>query len=131
MEAVAPRSTCNHCGSPKALDQRVEVLPSTAAAAAVPLFSVDDAVAGLPWDSSSSAAAWAETVPPNSAAAAMTKAIERSAAGRRERARRGGRAPGRGMRGTLMSYLCGRVPAGMASPAREQEERTAPEQAAP
>jgi len=30
IEAVAPRSTCSHCGSEKALDQRVLVLPSTA-----------------------------------------------------------------------------------------------------
>ena len=30
IEAVAPRSTCSHCGSEKALDQRVPVLPSTA-----------------------------------------------------------------------------------------------------
>ena len=30
IEAVAPRSTCSHCGSENALDQRVPVLPSTA-----------------------------------------------------------------------------------------------------
>ena len=39
-----PRS---HCGSENALDQRVPVLPSTASAAGVPAFSVEDAVAGL------------------------------------------------------------------------------------
>ena len=31
IEALAPRSTCSHCGSENALDQRVPVLPSTAA----------------------------------------------------------------------------------------------------
>src|SRR5882672_3785102 len=49
--AVAPRSTCSHCGSLAALDQRVPVLPSTAEEAGVPTFSVDDAVAGLFWES--------------------------------------------------------------------------------
>jgi hypothetical protein len=39
------------------LDQRVPVLPSTAADAGVDAFSVDEAVAGLPWDSRSAAAA--------------------------------------------------------------------------
>jgi hypothetical protein len=42
-----PRSTRSHCGSLNWLDQRVPVLPSTAAEAGVPAFSVDDAVAGL------------------------------------------------------------------------------------
>src|SRR5882724_10126143 len=42
-----PRSTSSHCGSEKALDQRVPVLPSTASAAGVPAFSVEDAVAVL------------------------------------------------------------------------------------
>jgi hypothetical protein len=51
-----PRSTCSHCGSLNWLDQRVPVLPSTAAEAGVPAFSVDDAVAGLPWDSKVGAA---------------------------------------------------------------------------
>ncbi len=57
MVAVAPRSTWSHCGSLNALDQRVPVLPSTAAEAGVPAFSVEDAVAGLPCESSGSAAA--------------------------------------------------------------------------
>ena len=48
IDALCPRSTCNHCGSENALDQRVPVLPSTAADAGVPAFSVDDAVAGFP-----------------------------------------------------------------------------------
>src|SRR5258708_40355735 len=48
---VAPRSTASHCGSLNAEDQRVPVLPSTAADAGVPAFSVEDAVAVLPWDS--------------------------------------------------------------------------------
>ena len=54
--ALAPRSTCNHCGSLNALDQRVPALPSTAFAAVKAADSVDDAVAGLPWDSRVSAA---------------------------------------------------------------------------
>lgn len=58
-----PRSTRSHCGSPKALDQRVAALPSTAAEAGVPAFSADDAVTGLPWDSSGSATAWAAPAP--------------------------------------------------------------------
>ncbi len=57
IEALAPRSTCSHCGSEKALDQRVPVLPSTAFDAGYAALSVDDAVAGCPWDSSVDAAA--------------------------------------------------------------------------
>jgi hypothetical protein len=50
--ATWPRSTWSHCGSEKALDQRVPVvLPSTAADAGVPAFSVDEAVAGWPCES--------------------------------------------------------------------------------
>ncbi|GAA3295712.1 hypothetical protein GCM10020218_077300 [Dactylosporangium vinaceum] len=56
MVALEPRSTCSHCGSLNALDQRVPALPSTAAAAPVPAFSADDAVAGLPWEIGVSAA---------------------------------------------------------------------------
>jgi hypothetical protein len=44
--AVPPRSTCSHCGSLNADDQRVLVLPSKAALAGVPAFSVEEAVAG-------------------------------------------------------------------------------------
>src|ERR1700736_5720113 len=51
MLRVAPRSTSSHCGSEKALDQRVPVLPSVALAAGVPAFSCDEAVVGLPCDS--------------------------------------------------------------------------------
>src|SRR6267154_3603972 len=47
MAWLEPRSTSSHCGSEKALDQRVPVLPSTASAAGVPAFSVEDAVAVL------------------------------------------------------------------------------------
>src|SRR5882762_3013593 len=47
IECVAPRSTWIHCGSLDALDQRVAVLPSVAAAAVKPAWS-DDAVVGLP-----------------------------------------------------------------------------------
>ena len=43
-----PRSTRSHCGSLNALDHRVPVLPSTAAAAGVVAFSTDEAVAGRP-----------------------------------------------------------------------------------
>src|ERR1700759_3585944 len=47
MDWEEPRSTSSHCGSEKALDQRVPVFPSTAAEAGVPAFSVEDAVAVL------------------------------------------------------------------------------------
>ena len=45
---MVPRSTSSHCGSEKAEDQRVPVLPSVAAVAGVPVFSVDEAVVGAP-----------------------------------------------------------------------------------
>jgi len=48
IEWVAPRSTEIHCGSLNVLDHRVVVLPSVAALAGVPAFSVDDAVVVLP-----------------------------------------------------------------------------------
>src|SRR6266567_2798155 len=75
-----PRSTCSHCGSENALDQRVPVLPSTAFDAGKLAFSTDDAVAGLPCDSSVDAAAAAKAVattrPASSdSAAAMTPAV--------------------------------------------------------
>src|SRR5258706_427409 len=73
MPCGLPRSTSIHCGSLNALDHRVPVLPSTAAAAAVPAFSADEAVAGLFWDSSVVAALAgaleATTVPATSASA--------------------------------------------------------------
>src|SRR5690242_6966259 len=47
MVAVEPRSTWIHCGSLKALAQRVPVLPSTAALQGVPVFSVDEQVTAL------------------------------------------------------------------------------------
>src|SRR6202044_705522 len=47
MAWLEPRSTSSHWGSEKALDPRVPVLPSTASAAGVPAFSVEDAVAVL------------------------------------------------------------------------------------
>src|SRR5258708_32823746 len=53
---VAPRSTASHCGSEKALAQRVPVLPSVALEAGVPGPSTEDAVVGLPWESRESAA---------------------------------------------------------------------------
>src|SRR6266481_4342031 len=51
IEALAPRSTCSHCGSENALDQRVPVFPSTAFDGGNEAFSTDDAVAGMPCDS--------------------------------------------------------------------------------
>jgi hypothetical protein len=62
IAAVEPRSTRIHCGSLNALDQRVPGLPSTAADAGAPAPSVDDAVAGRPWDSRGSAALADRTV---------------------------------------------------------------------
>src|SRR6185312_6193807 len=56
MFAEPPRSTRSHCGSLQALPHRVDALPSTAPAAGAPPFSVDDASAGLPCESSESAA---------------------------------------------------------------------------
>src|SRR6266498_4470981 len=47
--AEPPRSTCSHCGSLNALDQRVPVFPSTALDAGKVAFSMDEAVAVLPW----------------------------------------------------------------------------------
>src|ERR1039457_6772240 len=47
MDWVEPRSTSSHCGSEKALDQRVPRLPSTAFEAGEPAFSREDAVAVL------------------------------------------------------------------------------------
>src|SRR5216683_1231915 len=43
---VEPRSTSSHCGSEKALDQRVPRFPSTAFEAGKVAFSSEDAVAG-------------------------------------------------------------------------------------
>ncbi len=72
IDALAPRSTCSHCGSEKALDQRVPVLPSTAFEAGNAAFSSDDAVAGFPWDSSVDAAAARLAGTATSAKAAMS-----------------------------------------------------------
>jgi len=49
-DAVAPRSTCSHCGLLNAEAQRVPVLPSVAFAAGVPAFSIDASIenAGTP-----------------------------------------------------------------------------------
>ena len=80
IEAEAPRSTWIHCGSLNALDHRVVAFPSTALAAGSVAFSVDEAVAGLPWDSRV-VAAWAERAevatrtPATSARTAVTVAI--------------------------------------------------------
>src|SRR5918992_1831873 len=74
MVAVAPRSTWIHCGSLKALDQRVPVLPSTAADAAVPALSADDAVAGRPCDSRVAASASGEGTATTTVAASAVSA---------------------------------------------------------
>jgi hypothetical protein len=47
MLMLEPRSTSSHCGSVAALAQRVPVLPSKAADAGVPAFSVEEVVAVL------------------------------------------------------------------------------------
>src|ERR1017187_10498752 len=47
IDWVEPRSTSSHCGSEKALDQRVPRLPSTAADAGKLAFSSEEAVAVL------------------------------------------------------------------------------------
>src|SRR5690348_2757298 len=61
-DAVAPRSTCTHCGSLNTLDHRVPAFPSTTADAGVPAPSLEDAVAGLPCDNNTPAAcAWPTT----------------------------------------------------------------------
>src|SRR5260221_466673 len=90
-----PRSTWSHCGSLKALDQRVVVSPSTAAEAGVVAFSTEDAVAGLPWDNrvEAAAAAW----PGGANGAPVTRAVSMTKA-----ATRAGRTRGRpGRRSTL------------------------------
>src|SRR3954462_15027742 len=82
MVSVAPRSTCSHCGSLKALDHRVPVLPSTAADAGKAELSVDDAVAVLPCDSRVSAA-WAAREGTNSSREAISAVTTAAAALRR------------------------------------------------
>src|ERR687895_2090771 len=77
MAAVTPRSTWSHCGSLNVLDQRVPVLPSTAADAGVPAFSTDDAVAGRPCDSSVAASASGGDGTATTAVAASTPAASR------------------------------------------------------
>src|SRR5260370_37448861 len=67
IDAVPPRSTCSHCGSLNALDQRVPGLPSTASDAGNDAFSTDDAVAGWPCDSRAAAPAARGPLPENSA----------------------------------------------------------------
>nr|BFE82722.1 hypothetical protein GCM10020093_053230 [Planobispora longispora] len=58
MVCADPRSTWIHSGScPSWLAHRVEALPSTALPASSPLASTDEAVTGLPRDTSGSAAA--------------------------------------------------------------------------
>jgi hypothetical protein len=47
---LEPRSICIHCGSEKALDHRVAMLPSTAYCAARVADSTGDEVVGLPFE---------------------------------------------------------------------------------
>src|SRR5580693_4473627 len=101
MEAVAPRSTSSHCGSLNALDQRVPVLPSTAADAGNDAFSTDDAVAVLPCDSRVAASALCAV--PASSAAVRAKAAARMTR-TRERERRHVSVCGR----SLMPVLSGK-----------------------
>ncbi len=74
IDAVAPRSTWSHCGSLKALDQRVPVLPSTALDAGNVAFSSEEAVAVLPCDSSVGAARAVTAVVTRSPAARVSAA---------------------------------------------------------
>jgi hypothetical protein len=89
MVAVAPRSMLSHCGSLNVLDQRVLVFPSTAADAGVDAFSLDEEVAGLPWDSRSAAAAGGATAVSRVRAKPMVVARAISAVRARGRVRNG------------------------------------------
>ena len=80
--AVAPRSTWIHCGSLNADDHRVPVLPSTAAEAGEPAFSVEDAVAGFPCEISGSAAAAVPDSPATATVAAIVTAETAAASSR-------------------------------------------------
>src|SRR5262245_2495595 len=89
MVSVAPRSTCSHWGSLKALDQRVPVLPSVAFEAAEPAFSVEEAVVGLPWDSR---APWADAAVGAEATTSPVRTVVAAAANASSLVRRRGRA---------------------------------------
>src|ERR1700753_1458975 len=67
--AVAPRSTCSHCGSANWLDHRVLESASTALAAGKDAFSVEEAAAGRPREISVSAAEAGNATAMNAAAA--------------------------------------------------------------
>src|SRR6185437_2426334 len=71
IDCVLPRSTSSHCGSAKALDHRVAVLPSAAFCAGKLAFSVDDAAAVL-----FSAMFVAPQVPPPLEVTAQLKDVE-------------------------------------------------------
>src|SRR5450631_4022786 len=58
MDWDEPRSTSSHCGSEKALDQRVPVFPSTAFEAGKVAFSSEEAVAVFPGRYSQSRSCW-------------------------------------------------------------------------
>src|SRR5580704_15006132 len=91
MEALAPRSTSSHCGSLNALDQRVPVLPSTAAEAGNDAFSTDEAVAVFPCEIRVAASALCAEPASNAAARARTAATvatRRSGTGRKRAAER-------------------------------------------
>ena len=66
----------------RADDQRVPVLPSTAAEAGVPAFSVEEAVAGLPCESRGSAAAAVPDSPVTATVAAIVTAETAAASSR-------------------------------------------------
>src|SRR5690242_19809217 len=74
IEALEPRSTCSHCGSENALDQRVPVFPSVAAEAGYDVLCTEDAVVGWPCDSNV-AAALARLAGPATKAAAAASAL--------------------------------------------------------
>src|SRR5258708_8004424 len=84
IDAVPPTSTCSHCGSLNALDQRVPGLPSTALDADTDAFSADDAVAVCPCDSRA-AAALALRAGPRIAATSASAATRVTRARYRER----------------------------------------------
>src|SRR5882724_4226804 len=58
-DAFAPRSSCSHCGSLQAEDQRVVGSPSTAAEAGVSAPCAEEAVASAPTAMLASTSAWA------------------------------------------------------------------------
>ena len=85
--AAPPRSTWIHCGSLNCDDQRVPVLPSTAAFAGVPAFSTEDAVTDFPWEIRESAACAEGAARPSVAATRATASVANLVPGPRRRRR--------------------------------------------